>query len=815
MLKVAHKTKVVVQPDQETMTATTSLQTVRTLFSAGLGCITWIRGLLSDDNFTDSYLTSSPRSGLLEISESQRTSNSTRIKTVKRGFSTEADCLLDYLENGIFDALEKQYLKSFVFAIYIASPFHSVSFLSKPLSRTRKTQISKQAIRTCDEDLIRSHSLIEAYTFNVSYHEIGANVRVPALSLESSMSNLVLSQDDPATVAAKNGRPPTLGDVKKSVQALVKSLITAIQSMSPIPNPRFATFKICYHDHTPQEYEPPHFVAGDPEKDRFIFSTHNVREAPDRFLFNEINTGSHAVQVQATTISAHLPSHEDDTATFTGHTNVNNTAQTFELSEAKRTADINALLADAENRQVVWDADPADEDAPGEVDPDYKGPSQVPLGVRRGDDIVPIPWKKKEKVVRHRAGQHHVPGLHNAGASSAARAEEATQLLETQATVLIPESAPDPTQPRQDASEVAMDVDRGAGNPEPSQTPDAQQDVVMGETRADGSSTLGRSSKSPARTPATQDESMEATRIHPAIDPAILRWKQVDCDCNIEDETCETFICQGPCGRRLHTWCAGFNTAEEAAHSEYSTCVTCTLRADPVYDLMPDNNRQRLWAALTVLAIFRRTLKLVYERGCPGNPHALQKLVGCTRPDGLKNIKRLEDEGFIESRIVEFDSLGLLGSSVPAKNAKSTKKKTGKKGAVKPRLELVKTPAAMRKLKRYFEPQGEMVQELVKSYRPLKDKTVPPAGGAPAGNVLVPSSSVNIPSQDPVTPTRPSAPPPHEESQTQQETQPFIEAVTPTLRTLSKRRTSTRISENRSKKMKISLAKDVVDLETW
>ncbi|KAG9086548.1 DNA binding protein [Ceratobasidium sp. UAMH 11750] len=685
MLKVAHKTKVSVQPDQETMTATTSLQTVQTLFSAGLGCITWIRGLLSDDNFTDSYLTSSPRSGLLEISQSQHTSNSTRIKTVKRGFSTEADSLLDYLEKGIFDALEKQYLKSFVFAIYI--------------------------------DKENPNNLIEAYTFNVSYHEIGANVRVPALSLETSMSNLVLSQDNPATVAAKNGRPPTLGDVKKSVQALVKSLITAIQSMSPIPNPRFATFKICYHDHTPQEYEPPHFVAGDPEKDRFIFSTHNVREAPDRFLFNEINTGSHAVQVQATTISAHLPSHEDDTATFTGHTNVNNAAQTFELSDAKRQADINALLADAENRQVVWDADPADEDAPGEVDPDYKGPSQVPLGVRRGDDIVPIPWKKKEKP--------------------------------------------------------------------------------------------------PARTPATQDEDMESTRIHPAIDPAILRWKQVDCDCNIEDETCETFICQGPCGRRLHTWCAGFNTAEEAAHSEYSTCVTCTLRADPVYDLMPDNNRQRLWAALTVLAIFRRTLKLVYERGCPGNPHALQKLVGCTRPDGLKNIKRLEDEGFIESRIVEFDSLGLLGSSVPAKNAKNTKKKANKKGAVKPRLELVKTPAAMRKLKRYFEPQGEMVQELVKSHRPLKDKAAPPAGGPPAGNVLVPSSSVNIPSQDPVTPTRPSAPPPHEESQTQQETQPFVEVVTPTLRTLSKRRTSTRISENRSKKMKISLAKDFVDLETW
>ncbi|KAG8746839.1 DNA binding protein [Ceratobasidium sp. 414] len=663
------------------------------------------------------------------------------------------------------------------------------------------------------------------------------------------MSNLGLSQDNPATVAVKNGRPPTLGDVKKSVQlnfsgqGLVRGLISAILPMDTIPNPRFATFKICYHDHTPQEYEPPNFVAGDPEKDRFIFSTHNVREAPERFPFS-------SVRVEVASISSRLPSHEDHTTTFTGHTNVNNNAaQTFELADAKRKADVDAQLADAENRQVVWDADPVEEDALGEVDPDYKGPSQVPLGVRRGDDIVPIPWKGKEKVVRHRAGRHHVPALHSAGVPDAVHMDEATQLLETQATVLAPQSAPAPTRQRQDE----MDVDRAVDNTEPGQTLGVQRDVVMEETRADSkfsrplllvsaqlmpriearSPTFGRTSEPPVRTPAAQDGDMEATRIHPAIDPVILRWKSVDCDCRIELTVC-SFCALGlrmKHVRRLYAKVlvvgdyirvfarAGvpgiFNTAEEAAHSEYSTCVACTVRADPVYGLIPDNNRQGLWAALTVLAIYRRTLKLVYEHGCPGNPHALQKLVCCTRQDALKNIKRMEDEGFIESRIIQFDPLGLVGSSVLAKNVKGAKKKANKKGAVKPQLELVTTPAAVRNFKRYFEPQGEMVQELVKSYRPLKDKTIPPVGDAPAGNVLVPSSSINIPSQDPTTPTRPSAPLLQVESETQQETQPFVEAVTPRLQTSSKRRTSTRISENRSKKMKISLAKDCVDLETF
>ncbi|KAG8686402.1 hypothetical protein FRC09_014153, partial [Ceratobasidium sp. 395] len=79
----------------------------------------------------------------------------------------------------------------------------------------------------------------------------------------------------------------------------------------------------------------------------------------------------------------------------------------------------------------------------------------------------------------------------------------------------------------------------------------------------------------------------------------------------------------------------------------------------------------------------------------------------------------------------------------------------------------------------------------------------------------VPSSSINIPSQDPATPTRTSTQQP--ESQTQQETQMFVEPVTPTLRKLSgsKRRMSARLSETRAKKMKISLAKDGVELDTY
>lgn len=45
-----------------------------------------------------------------------------KFKTVRRGFSSEGDLLLDYLEKGVFHALEKQYLRSFILALYLVRP---------------------------------------------------------------------------------------------------------------------------------------------------------------------------------------------------------------------------------------------------------------------------------------------------------------------------------------------------------------------------------------------------------------------------------------------------------------------------------------------------------------------------------------------------------------------------------------------------------------------------------------------------------------------------------------------------------------------
>lgn len=127
-----------------------------------------------------------------------------------RGYSDEGDKILNYLENGIFDALQKEYLRSFIFAIYL--------------------------------DNKDPTNIVEAYTFNFQYHTLpGTDVTVPIMTLGDGLQKMSLKDKarrggNPVTEAAKKGKAPTLLDVKKSVKTLLKTLIQATTQMDVLPS---------------------------------------------------------------------------------------------------------------------------------------------------------------------------------------------------------------------------------------------------------------------------------------------------------------------------------------------------------------------------------------------------------------------------------------------------------------------------------------------------------------------------------------------------------------------------------------------------
>lgn len=135
---------------------------------------------------------------------------------------------------------------------------------------------------------------------------------------------------------------------------------------------RFATFKLFYYDHTPDEYEPPHFRAGDVDKDKWFFTTHDKSEAPEKCSIGQLQSGWHGVDVKVTSVSGYLPSTEDNDAPFLGTTSRNGqpAPPLTPLEEASlRAKQAEIQRQDANERRVVWDA----EEGLTALDPDGEG----------------------------------------------------------------------------------------------------------------------------------------------------------------------------------------------------------------------------------------------------------------------------------------------------------------------------------------------------------------------------------------------------------------------------------------------------------
>lgn len=361
-----------IRTEVQAITAAQSLQSIQTLLKAGLGCITYMRDLLPEDNFQESHFTSADDSICSEMSpvtpKSKKNVNPFKIMTITPGYTVEADRIINYLEKGIFEALEKQYLRSFILGIYLDSKDPT--------------------------------NIVEAYTFNFHYYTLpGTNSTIPVMTFGDGRSRSM----DPIVASAKQGRAPTVRDVKRSVKTLLKTLITSMTQMDSLPKRRYLSMKLFYTDHTPTDYEPPHFHAGDFERDKWYLMTHDVDEMPDRWNIGKLDTGHHAVDVNIASIATYLPSSTaHDQAAFTGTTNASLPSLTPTEHAALRAEQAAKQAEDANTRNIVWAVEPEDADGEFDEDPDYirlsdgsYAPRQdvatAPLGIRTSaGEVQPI-----------------------------------------------------------------------------------------------------------------------------------------------------------------------------------------------------------------------------------------------------------------------------------------------------------------------------------------------------------------------------------------------------------------------------------------
>ncbi|EEA04939.1 HORMA domain-containing protein [Cryptosporidium muris RN66] len=137
---------------------------------------------------------------------------------VLRPFNNESKLILNWLEDGVFDALEKEYLKLLVFGIH----------------------------GSCDE-------LIESYHFYFSYNANGmTDINCERVTNENKVIGSSRIGNEYSGYSKEYARQQTI--------QLLRTLILLTQSLSPLPEIRYMSMKLWYYeDKVPSDYEPSHF----------------------------------------------------------------------------------------------------------------------------------------------------------------------------------------------------------------------------------------------------------------------------------------------------------------------------------------------------------------------------------------------------------------------------------------------------------------------------------------------------------------------------------------------------------------------------
>ncbi|KAG1827598.1 HORMA domain-containing protein [Suillus subaureus] len=699
--------RAIVNTETQTISNKQSLECVQMLLKAGVGCIAYLRGLLPAENFGE-YRLSSKNNGRASSSSGSFSSDGTTelnisgvtIMTLNRGFTNEGDRIIDYLENGIFEAIDKQYLRKVIFGIYLDS--------NDP------------------------NNIVEAYTFNFHYHKLpGSCTAIPIMTLGDQLSKMSLARPDPISETLKKGQIPTLGEVKRSVKAMMKSLITTINQMENLPKNRYGNFKLFFNEDAPDDYQPPHFQAADAEANKWFLTTHATGEIPERTSIGQVNAGWHGLDMKVVSVSSYLPSiSEDNNAPFAGITS-HTAPKLTPVEEARiRVEDAQLQKKDALERNIVWSVD-EDEDAEGEMVIDegivlsrFGGDIvMAPVGIRSEDGGVQ-PFSQVNVTSSRAHAQYggmsestpiRVGDLNIRKAAH--DIEETQQIPPTQEIVMgspipAPSSNKTPSLPASDVASSASAIS--------TQEVDTQclQDLLgMGNGVSTADSEMldmetqvlevpGPSCNSGITGPQIPRRNKRSKGSERLIDET-----QLDCDCGISIDDA-SLLCEGGCNRWFHVWCMGYHSARDKRLPSQFMCFDCRLRGSHEWDIITGKIHADMIARYKDLALFRRAIK-IYEVYQPSSALLFREHTGCDTALVGQLLTRLEEEGFIAVESIVSDELGIGVTRSYAKKGKKGVKTKKQKELQKTKYVFLSKAKRSKAYADYFNPLTEVENRLM------------------------------------------------------------------------------------------------------
>ncbi|KAG2636041.1 hypothetical protein PVAP13_2NG419000 [Panicum virgatum] len=192
---MAQKTK------EAEITEQDSLLVTRNLLRIAIYNISYIRGLFHEKYFSDKSVPA------LEM----------KIKKLMP-MDAESRRLIDWMEQGVYDALQKKYLKTLLFCI-------------------------------CEKE---DGPMIEEYAFSFSY---------PNTSTEEVAMNMSRTGSKKgSTTFTSNASEVTPDQMRSSACKMIRTLVSLMRTLDPMQEKRTILMKLLYYDDvTPEDYEPPFF----------------------------------------------------------------------------------------------------------------------------------------------------------------------------------------------------------------------------------------------------------------------------------------------------------------------------------------------------------------------------------------------------------------------------------------------------------------------------------------------------------------------------------------------------------------------------
>eukprot|EP00854_Cymbomonas_tetramitiformis_P002052 gene2052-2748_t len=169
--------------------------------------------------------------------------------------------VVDWLEQGVYDAISRRYLKTLTFII------------------------------TDGED---TRNVLECYEFSFKFCEDEKGDDSVSVSLVSERGDHTAANKSAKHRESKMDAEPhmTQDQVRKVACQMIRTLCELIKTFDYVPDDRILTMSLSYHDNVPDEYEPPFFCA---ERESLHF-----RETPNSFetTIGAVETRHHSLSLR-------------------------------------------------------------------------------------------------------------------------------------------------------------------------------------------------------------------------------------------------------------------------------------------------------------------------------------------------------------------------------------------------------------------------------------------------------------------------------------------------------------------------------------